>query len=202
MCDSEDLEGMRGACNIGKELKSWLKYWKKRIEANSEYRSYVLESGKGRNKWKSELNWQEHVGGDVEGHGNGEVDTQLLWSETVSRRTDRSETTETGEERTAAWGGWGLLCPRREKSRVRRTCATLLNTGLWRAGLLIWWHIKSIFLEEQHCWICSWMAFLPRVKLTFQQVRLWTWAEIYCHQLASCCRAEPPGLWHYCQLTL
>lgn len=64
------------------------------------------------------------------GHGNGEVDTQLLWSETVSRRTDRSETTETGEERTAPWGGWGLLCPRREKSRVRRTCATLLNTGL------------------------------------------------------------------------
>ena len=95
------MDGKRGACNIGKELKYWLKYWKKRIEASSEYRSYVLESGAGRNKWKSELNQQDHVGGDVEGHGNGEADTQRLWPETVSRRTDRNESTEAGEERAA-----------------------------------------------------------------------------------------------------
>lgn len=37
----------------------------------------------------------------MEGHGNGDVDTQLLWPETVSRRTDRNESTEAGEERAA-----------------------------------------------------------------------------------------------------
>ena len=78
------------------------------------------------------------MGGDVEGHSNGEVDTQLLWPEAVSRRTDRNESTEAGEERAAHKGGGGLPCPRGETSRVRRAYATLPNTGLWRPGLLLW----------------------------------------------------------------
>lgn len=31
-CDSEDLDGRRGTCNIGKELKYWLKYWKRELK--------------------------------------------------------------------------------------------------------------------------------------------------------------------------
>lgn len=104
------------------------------------------------------------------------------------------------KERYSHWGGWGLLCLRGTKSRVRRTYTTLLNTRLCRVGLLVWWHIKSIFLEEQGCWICSWMAFLPRAELAFQ-VRLWIWAKICCHQPASCYRAELRGPWHCCELT-
>ena len=48
-------------------------------------------------------------------------------------------------------GRLGAVVPKRRDEQGERTYAALPNTGLWRPGLPVWWHIKSLFLEEQHC---------------------------------------------------